>query len=146
MTNEHIQASFGIVPVYLQENTPLYLLVLNKNGGHWGFPKGRAESDEAPLTAAIRELGEEAGVDSCTIADPAPLRESYVFEKEGMVINKTVMYFIGLVNDTALTLQPKEIDDARWVTKEEGMGLLTFDTSKNILEEASKKVMVLNNK
>jgi 8-oxo-dGTP pyrophosphatase MutT (NUDIX family) len=146
MPKEEIRASFGIVPVYLQENAPLYLLVLNKSGGHWGFPKGRAETDEAPLVAAMRELDEETGVGSCTIADPAPLRESYIFEKGGMTINKTVLYFIGIVADKTLTIQPQEIDDARWVTKEEGMELITFDTSKKILDDASKKVILLNNK
>lgn len=139
MQKEKIQASFGIVPVYFQEKEPLYLIVQHKKG-HWGFPKGRAESSEAPLTAAMRELCEETGIVSCDIIDPAPLRESYEFQEDGVSISKTVMYFLGRVPEKGLKLQESEIVDAKWATSKEAADLITYEESRTVLNNATEKL------
>ena len=39
------------------------VILICENGNFWGLPKGRIEKDEDALSAAIREVKEEAGID-----------------------------------------------------------------------------------
>jgi 8-oxo-dGTP pyrophosphatase MutT (NUDIX family) len=42
---------------------PEFLLVRTKGGRKWTFPKGHVKSGEKPWEAAVREAGEEAGIE-----------------------------------------------------------------------------------
>ena len=57
----------GIVP-YIVEDDPYHpKVLLIKNDLGWEFPKGRVESNETTLTAAIRETKEETGLSDLKI-------------------------------------------------------------------------------
>jgi len=53
--------SAGVVVVRRLPGGPHYLLL--RAYGYWDFPKGALEAGETPLTAAIREVKEESGLD-----------------------------------------------------------------------------------
>ena len=57
----------GIVP-YIVEDDPYHpKVLLIKSDLGWEFPKGRVESNETTLTAAIRETKEETGLSDLKI-------------------------------------------------------------------------------
>ena len=39
------------------------LLIKNRYGGHWSFPKGHVEGRETEVQTALREVKEETGLD-----------------------------------------------------------------------------------
>lgn len=53
--------SAGVIVVRHFEGEPRYLCLRVYN--YWDFPKGEVEADEDPLAAAVREVGEETGLD-----------------------------------------------------------------------------------
>ena len=131
--------SFGIIPVRATLSGVEMLLIHmygSAGGTHWTFPKGRPEAGESPVQSALRECQEEVGVVPQTIWEQTPLIESYTFTHNDVQIEKTVTYFIGLVTDGALTLQPEEIKEALWLPIQNVAEYLTHDSAKVVFEAA----------
>jgi len=135
----HTDASYGIIPVRHDGAARRYLLVQQRKG-HWGFPKGHAEGDEAPVGAAMRELAEETGLEELRVLEDSQMREAYVFtKKSGRRVRKTVTYYVGLVDgEVALTPQPEEILQCRWMTADHARRTITFPESRDLLDKAER--------
>ncbi|MDX2272383.1 MAG: NUDIX domain-containing protein [Cyanobacteriota bacterium] len=141
-------AAFGILPIFQppQQGSPshLYLLILH-NKGHWGFPKGHKDGNESDLEAARRELQEETGLEHYRVIEGIRFQESYYFtNRTGIPVQKSVTYFVAQVEPTAegslpeVRIQVAELADYRWCTYQEGMKLLTFPASQEVLEECER--------
>lgn len=107
-------------------------LVRHRNGGHWGFPKGRKEAGETDLEAAKRELSEETGLDLVKILCENPLIEN---RSDG----KVVTYFLAEVG-AETTLQEAEVLDGKWVTLSELEGCITFEEGKKLAQEVIRRL------
>ena len=126
-------ASFGVVPIHEQAGSRRFLLVHHRKG-HWGFPKGHAEAGESPQRTALRELAEETGITLCRLVETPKFIERYTFiTKKGRRVDKTVTFFIGLVDDPAVTVQPQEVQDHAWLDAEAALGRLTFHEARELL-------------
>jgi 8-oxo-dGTP pyrophosphatase MutT (NUDIX family) len=135
-----IEHSFGVIPVY-RKGDKTYFLIIQHNAGHWAFPKGRAEKGETELETARRELREETGITDVSISADRTFEERYTRTKwgsPGQQVDKTVRYFLGMVHDPKIKLQQAEVQDSKWATYEEARGLITFDASRKVLDEAAK--------
>ncbi len=126
--------SFGIVPFLKEEGTWKVLLILHREGNHWGFPKGKANPGETPLQSATRELKEETGLIVSDVLLQQPMIEQYQFRRKRQFIVKTVQYFPAFV-EGSLNLQEEEIRDAKWMTIPEALQQLTFKEARHILQE-----------
>jgi bis(5'-nucleosidyl)-tetraphosphatase len=126
--------SFGIVPFSNEKGTWKVLLILHREGNHWGFPKGKANPGETPLEAATRELKEETGLIVATLLRERPMIEQYQFRRKKQFVIKMVQYFPALVQGH-LQLQEEEIREARWLTIPEALQQLTFKEARHILQE-----------
>lgn len=126
------EESFGIIPLKREEGRWLVLLVLHKNGNHWGFPKGKKNAHEDAKEAACRELKEETGLDVIQFLQESVLKEEYRFQRKGSTILKTVHYFPAFVTGD-LQLQVEEIGDCKWLKISEAFSKLTFEGARNLL-------------
>jgi len=131
--------SFGVVPLKQDKGQWYVLLILHKEGNHWGFPKGKSNAKESPFEAAKRELLEETGLMIERLLQEEPFFEQYRFRRKHEVISKTVSYFPAIVSGE-LKLQPEEIRDGKWCTFQEALSLLTFKEARNILQTVIKMV------
>ncbi len=133
--------SYGTVPILKKDGEILFLIVKHAEG-HWGFPKGHQDFGETPLQTAERELFEETGITNADIRENVRFEERYRYEMEGETFDKTVVYFLAEAkngeNRTPDDFE-KEIPEIRWVSFEEGMKMLTFEESKEILKAAMEK-------
>ncbi len=102
--------SYGIIPVFRNEEGFYILLVKNSKGGHWGLPKGTPEKDEEPLVTATRELFEETGIKDVEVKTEVSLEEKYDFEKDGISYSKTNTYYPGFVGEMTKGTQLDMID------------------------------------
>jgi bis(5'-nucleosidyl)-tetraphosphatase len=135
-----IDFAFGLVPVaHACEGGHRYLLICHQKG-HWGFPKGHREGEESDLEAAQREFEEETGVSQYQVFAQQRFVEQYQFrKKKGKPVNKTVTYFLALVDlDSAgrlptVNIQAKEICDYRWCSAAEAQALIRFGGSLEVL-------------
>lgn len=129
------QHSFGIIPAKKSSAGKWKLLLIQHHAGHWGFPKGHAESGEDPLQAATRELFEETGLTISELVTADPLNETYFFTFHGNKIVKTVDYYVAIVKGKVV-LQEAEIKASKWVNAEEAVELITFPQAKELCRQA----------
>ena len=129
--------SYGVVPLYKGADEWQVLVVHQisyRGDDFWIFPKGHAEKEETSTEAALRELHEETGVSEIELIDETPISISYSFTHEGVRIEKTVEYFVGVCKspDTSIS-QPHEIKEIRWCSFGEAESLLSHQNSKDVL-------------
>jgi len=127
--------SFGIIPLQKIGGVWHVLLIKQRYGRHWSFPKGHPEGDETPEESAHREFFEETGLTVARYLSETPLSESYEFRSKGTKISKTVQYFVAEV-EGAITLDPKEIVACKWVPLTEAYAHVTFPQAKELCDKA----------
>jgi 8-oxo-dGTP diphosphatase len=94
----------------------------------WSFPKGKVERGESAEQAALREVAEETGYD-CDLVEPFACT-SYR-DRRGAA--KTVCYWLMRVVGGAFR-GGEEVDELRWLTVGEALGLLTYLRDREMLK------------
>ncbi len=156
--------------VYRRVGKDVEFLIGKHSGYHkWVLPKGLVEKGESPMEAAVREVEEEVGVEA-KIVSLAPLKrvEYYYFADMGEIINKNphtedtvrrvktyqeaggkktrvhkqvIFYLMEMVGDLGVT--GWEMEDRRWVSYQEGMKTLAFESEQEVLEKAGSELLCL---
>lgn len=132
--------SFGVIPIWNDGNTRRFLLVRSIKTQEWTFPKGHKNDGETDEQAALRELAEETGLRDVSVIPNLSFVDSYNFEHNGAKIYKTVTFFPAIVNNPKVIPNKTEIDDFKWVTYEEALAIISFESPKKILEELVEKL------
>jgi bis(5'-nucleosidyl)-tetraphosphatase len=133
--------SFGIIPIKRENDEWKVLLILHREGNHWGFPKGKANPGEAPIETASRELKEETNLQVTEILRMHSYNEHYQFRRKKEQIYKTAHYFPALVEGN-LKLQEEEIRDARWFHFADALIQLSFKQARHILRETMRLLRI----
>jgi len=96
----------------------------------WTLPKGKNEPGEDDIAAALREVQEETGFHGRIERDLGVVR--YTVERHGAVLPKIVRYYVMAVGGGAF--EPNhEVDELRWVTREQAVQLLTYERDREVL-------------
>lgn len=109
-----------------------FLLVYQKEG-YWGFPKGHQNNAETFTETAIREVREETGL-LVTLVEGFETKEIYTYEKHGVEVTKTVLFFLGNAEGEPLP-DGKEVLACRWVAATHVSSLLMFPEAVRCFEK-----------
>ena len=127
--------SCGFV-AYKQIGNEKYYLIIKSLNGDVGFPKGHMEPGESELETAIRELKEETGIDVNVVQG---FRRQIEYELRRMPDTiKQSVYFLGECVSDNIVRQEAEVTEACFVSYEDALEALSFEETKNILEDAEK--------
>jgi ADP-ribose pyrophosphatase YjhB (NUDIX family) len=122
----------GGIVFRLTGETARYLLIeASGTPGRWVFPKGRVEDGESGAVAALREVGEEAGVRARLIRRLAPVKQ----KKEGEWI--CIAYFLMAYAGRAKPLDRRRV---RWLPFDEAIEALDLGKSRRVLRAAHRLV------
>jgi 8-oxo-dGTP pyrophosphatase MutT (NUDIX family) len=100
----------------------------------WTLPKGTPDDGENADQTALREVAEETGL---TVRIVAPVGAiEYFFTEQGRRIHKTVHYFLMEATGGSIDAHDHEFDEVRWMPLDEARRLMTFETERQIVEEA----------
>lgn len=119
------------------------VLVVSQKGTSWSLPKGRIEDNEDTLTAAKREIYEEAGIKELKLIRELGSYQRYKLGQNGeedKLELKTIYLF--LFRTSEMSLQPVDPDnpEARWVEKEEVVKLLTHPKDKEFFSSKISEI------
>jgi ADP-ribose pyrophosphatase YjhB (NUDIX family) len=112
--------------------------LLIRRGHEWAFPKGHIEQGEGPGDAARREVREETGIEIAL--DAALGFTRYEFKSNNGTRNrKQVDWFLARRVGGEIAHEPI-FAEARFVSLEESLRLLTHDADRGILEKVIQRL------
>ena len=104
----------------------------------WQLPKGLVNAGETPETAALREVAEEAGIETALL-EPIDVIEYWYYGSRGAQkarYHKKVHFFLLEYVAGDVANHDDEVEEARWVGLEAAKGLLSFASERKVLEKA----------
>jgi 8-oxo-dGTP pyrophosphatase MutT (NUDIX family) len=104
----------------------------------WTLPKGTPDPGETVEQTALREVGEETGLE-VRIVEALPSIE-YDFVQDGTRIHKTVHYFLMEPIGGDLGRHDHEFERVRWVPFDEAGELLSFATERELVATARERI------
>jgi 8-oxo-dGTP pyrophosphatase MutT (NUDIX family) len=104
----------------------------------WTLPKGTPMTGETAEETAIREVGEETGL-QVRITDRLPSIH-YTFVQRGTRIYKTVHYFLMEPIGGDLAGHDQEFEEVRWTRFEDAADLLAFETERNLVFATAERI------
>jgi len=131
--------------VYKKEGGQIWWLVRRPkmNQGYrgnagWSFPKGWVDGGEHLEEAALREVGEEGGVEARIIKKLPTLK--VFFRDKGETVMKFITYFVmEWVGD--LPEGPGwETEEVRWANLADSLKLLAYSNERELLKKAYEMV------
>lgn len=139
-----IETSAGGI-VYRKKNNSFDWLIIQHTGAkHWGFPKGHVGDkvqNEKCEEAAIREVLEEGGIQARIISSE-PISTSYIYKMKKILRKKTVHYYVMEYISGDPNNHDSEVQEAKFISTEDLMNTLTYDTDKKAFKEA---LLILGN-
>lgn len=124
--------------VYKKIDGKILWLVCKHSGYHkWVLPKGIVEQGEKSGETALREVKEEGDIKAKLIAK-IPDVETYVYQHEGAIIFKRVVYFLMEYVSGKAENHSFEMEKVVWLPYKEALGRLDFKGAKEVLKKAKK--------
>ena len=117
---------------------PEIVLVHRRVPPLWALPKGTPDSGETLAETAIRETREETGLE-VEIEEPITAI-TYFFVHRRTRFHKTVHFFLMRPTGGRVEDHDHEFDEVRWVSLAEAQALMTFETERQIVEDALSMV------
>lgn len=106
------------------------------NNSYWVFPKGHPDANETPIETALRELKEETNLVPVKIEPSPNFKLEYSFIFDGTKINKTVEFFIAVIEKTDYQVDNVEVKEAGWYSLEAAAERLDYQDTKLMFKEA----------
>lgn len=133
-------ASYGVIPIRRVGDTWEVFLIHQfsriGNNSYWILPKGHPEGEETPLQAAARELREETDMTAAQLLSEPVFTLEYGFAYEGVQIQKTVQFFIGIITQDTYHLDGEEVKEAGWYSLEAAKERLSYQDTKQMFTAA----------
>ena len=109
-----------------------------KREGTWALPKGLIDPGETGAATAVREVGEETGLEARLEQKLGDVR--YVYTRGGERIFKVVSFFLlrytsGRIGDLPPGME-REVAEVRWLPLEEAPRLLAYGGEREMAKRA----------
>jgi 8-oxo-dGTP pyrophosphatase MutT (NUDIX family) len=102
----------------------------------WTLPKGTPHPGETTEATALREVGEETGLEVEIVRRFESIE--YTFVQSGTRIYKTVHYFLMVPTGGDLARHDREFEAVRWIDFDEAQSILTFETERALVARAAE--------
>ena len=98
------------------------------------LPKGHPEDGESAADAALREVREEAGVESRLVDKLGDVR--YWYTRDGRRIAKVVSFFLLEYLSGEVSDHDREVEDARWLALDRAARELSYKGERDMASRA----------
>lgn len=102
------------------------------------LPKGHPDGPESPAEAALREVREEAGVDTEVVESLGEVR--YWYQRGGRRIAKSVEFFLLRYLSGDVADHDHEVEDARWMPAAQAAKTLTYGGERDMVRKALSRL------
>ena len=139
------QVSAGGVAFRWQDSLPELAIVSMKPKLRWQLPKGIVDPGESPQITAVREVREEAGIETDLISSIETIEYWYRSTKYGKPVrfHKFVHFYLLEYRRGDVSDHDHEVEEARWVSFEEAIHMLAFKSEREVVEQAREMIEAL---
>lgn len=136
------QVSAGGVAFRWNDSQPEIAIVLMKPRLRWQLPKGLVDPGESPQATALREVREEAGVDTELIRLIETIEYWYRSVRYGKPVryHKFVHFYLLEYRSGDVANHDHEVEESRWVSLEQALEMLDFKSERDVVVKARKMV------
>lgn len=108
----------------------------------WQLPKGIVDPGESPQVTAVREVKEEAGVETDLIKLIETIEYWYRSVKNGTPVryHKYVHFYLLEYRSGNVSDHDHEVEEARWVSFDEALEMLAFKSEREVVEKARQMI------
>ncbi len=140
------QISAGGVAFQINGGKAEIAIISAKPSLRWQLPKGIIDKGETPEIAALREVREEAGIETELLSEIETIEYWYVGENgsERVRFHKLVHFFLLRYIGGNVADHDYEVAEARWVKLDEAIKMLVFKGEKVVAEKAVKLISDLS--
>jgi 8-oxo-dGTP pyrophosphatase MutT (NUDIX family) len=116
----------------------VHFLLIKDPYGKWGLPKGHLEAEESSEEAAVREVGEETGLDEIEVG-PSLGTIDWHFRLKGDLIHKFCEYFLMASRDGDTMPEAEEgITECLWLPVPDAITTVAYDNARQVVERAAE--------
>src|SRR5688572_3638026 len=132
------QISSGGVAFRWQDSKPEIAIVSVKPKRRWQLPKGIVDPGESPQVTAVREVREEAGIETNLIRLIETIEYWYRSVKYGKPVryHKFVHFYLLEYRSGDVANHDHEVEASRWVSFDEAIEMLDFKSEREVVEKA----------
>ncbi|MBN2116706.1 MAG: NUDIX hydrolase [Anaerolineales bacterium] len=136
------QISAGGVAFRWKDSQPEIAIVSVKPKLRWQLPKGIVDPGESPEVTVVREVREEAGVETDRLALIETIEYWYRSVRNGKPVryHKFVHFYLLQYRRGDVSEHDHEIEEARWVSFEQALEMLEFKSERDVVEKAREMV------
>lgn len=137
-----LQISSGGVAFRAQDGRIDVALISVGENSRWQLPKGLVDKGESTEDAAVREVREEAGINTEIAARIDKVEYWYFWKEEGQRVryHKFVYFYLLRYKSGDVRNHDHEVNEARWVDIDDAIKMLAFDSEKKIVEKARELI------
>jgi len=106
----------------------------------WRLPKGHIESNESTEQTAIREVGEESGIEAKIIKKIETVKYFFTISGEGNIFKFVTFYLMEYVSDLSKG-HDMETSEISWLSYEEAYKKLSYGREKQMLKKARELLL-----
>jgi 8-oxo-dGTP pyrophosphatase MutT (NUDIX family) len=139
LTSFRNEKSAGFLIFRRDDNEIRYLFL--KNRDRFDVPKGLKQPDEDDLTAALRELKEETGIENPNLIPGFKEKKHYFYRWGNELVSKEVVYFLAESKSAEVRISG-EHDGYSWLTKQEALAEIKYKSLREIVLEADPLLTV----
>lgn len=128
----------------LDERLEVAIVAVNPSR-RWQLPKGIIDAGESAEIAALREVREEAGIETELIELIEKVEYWYVGNHQGERVrfHKFVYFYLLKYLSGEVENHDHEIAEARWVKVDEAVEMLAFKSEKDVVAKACELIKTL---
>jgi 8-oxo-dGTP pyrophosphatase MutT (NUDIX family) len=136
------QVSAGGVAFRWTETGPQIAIVSIKPKLRWQLPKGIVDPGESPEVTAVREVREEAGVETERLGLIETIEYWYRSLRNGKPVryHKFVHFYLLKYTGGEVANHDHEVEEARWVSFQEALEMLEFKSERETVEKAQQMI------
>lgn len=114
----------------------------------WQLPKGIVDPGESPEVTAVREVREEAGVETDLLALIDTIEYWYRAVRQGKPVryHKFVHFYLLHYRSGDVSDHDHEIEEAKWVSLEEAIEMLAFESERDVVKKARQMIEEIGRK
>jgi 8-oxo-dGTP pyrophosphatase MutT (NUDIX family) len=142
------QISAGGVAFRWKDSDLEIAIVSMKPSLRWQLPKGIVDPGESPQVTAVREVREEAGIETDLIKLIETIEYWYrsVKDRKPVRYHKFVHFYLLEYRGGEVSNHDHEVEESRWVSVDEAIQMLEFKNEREVVEKAREMIAATERK